>query len=408
MTTATAGLAGGQGTRPQGMSQALTLLFAVTTGLVVANLYYSQPLLHLIAGQFHSGAGPTGVLVTVTQIGYAAGLLFAVPAGDLLRPRRYVPSLLLLSAMALLGAALAPSLPVLMAACLVAGFASVAAQVLVPLAATLATAAQRAKVIGTVFSGLLMGILLARTIAGLVADAVGWRGLYALAAALMLGLALLLSRVLPATRTSAARTYKQTLRSMVTLAAQLPELRHRALYGATGFAAFSVFWTTAAFLLAGPPYHYAAITIGLFGLVGAAGALSASAAGRLVSRVPLGPLTGSALGLIAASFALLWAGGHSLPLLITGIVVLDIGVQGLQVLNQNTIYALAPTARSTINGVYMTVYFLGGAAGSAAAAAAWSASGWTAVCILGAAIPIATLCLWVLWSRRRRADVPPS
>jgi predicted MFS family arabinose efflux permease len=388
------------------MSQALVLLFAITTGLVVANLYYSQPLLHLIAGEFRSSAGATGVLVTVTQIGYAAGLLFAVPAGDLFIPRRYVPCLLLLSAGALLGAALAPSLPVLMAASAVAGFCSVAAQVLVPLAAAMSSEAQRSRVIGTVFSGLLLGILLARTIAGLLAEAVGWRGLYGIAAALMLGLAVLLSRVLPAARISAADSYTHVLRSTVALARELRELRRRSLYGATGFAAFSVFWTTAAFLLTGAPYHYSTITVGLFGLVGAAGALSASWAGRLLGRFSLPSLTGIALGLIAASYALLWVGRDSLAALIVGIIVLDIGVQGLQVLNQNTIYALAPQARSRINGVYMTLYFVGGAVGSAAASLAWSARGWAAVCVLGAALPVAALCLWALWSRHAAADSP--
>ncbi|HEY2505015.1 MAG TPA: MFS transporter [Streptosporangiaceae bacterium] len=390
------------------MSQGLVLLFAVTTGLVVANLYYSQPLLHLIAADFRSGAGATGVLVTVTQIGYAAGLLFAVPAGDLFVPRRYVPCLLLVSAAALLGAALAPSLPALMAAAAIAGFCSVAAQVLVPLAAAMSSNAQRARVIGTVFSGLLLGILLARTIAGLLAEAVGWRGLYGIAAALMLGLAVLLSRVLPAARISAAESYASVLRSTVALARDLRELRHRSLYGAAGFAAFSVFWTTAAFLLSGAPYHYGTITVGLFGLVGAAGALSASWAGRLLSRCSLRWLTGAALALTAASFALLWVGRDSLAVLVLGIIVLDIGVQGLHVLNQNTIYSLAPGARSRINGVYMTLYFVGGAVGSAAASLAWSTRGWAAVCVAGAALPVAVLCMWAWWSRSSANRTLPS
>ena len=246
----------------------MVLLFAVACGVSVANLYYAQPLLDTIAKSFGTTSGTAGLVVTAAQIGYALGLAFLVPLGDLLARRWLVPMVLLVTAGGLLASAAAPDIGVLIAVGLVVGAGSVAAQLLVPMAASLADDEHRGRVVGVVMSGLLLGILLARTVSGVVAQASSWRVVYLMAAGLTAVLAVVLGRLLP----RRARTrigYGTLLRSAARLLVTESLLRRRAVFGALGFAAFSVFWTTMAFVLAGAPYHYDDLTIGLFGLVGA-------------------------------------------------------------------------------------------------------------------------------------------
>src|SRR3954471_13877970 len=266
------------------MARRLVLVMAVATGLAVANNYYAQPLLATIARELGVSSGAAGSLITVSQDGYAVGLLAVVPLGDLLERRRLITSVLALSVLALLAAPASPNLLVLAAAGLLVGLTSVAAQIIVPFAASLAGEHERGAVVGTVMSGLLIGVLLARTVAGFVGDALGWRAIYVVAAVLMVGLVVVLRRELPEYRESAGASYPHLLRSVWRLVVEEPIVRYRSLYGACVFATFSVFWTTAAFLLSGPPYHYSDRVIGLFGLLGAAGAIAASAAGRLADR----------------------------------------------------------------------------------------------------------------------------
>jgi predicted MFS family arabinose efflux permease len=382
-----------------GMSTPLTLLFAAATGLVVANLYYAQPLLHLIAEQLGVSSAAAGLIVTISQLGYAAGLLLVVPAGDLVQRRPLIAGLLVVCAAALVGVAVAPGLAALLLAVAVVGFTSVAAQVLLPLAADLAHDDQRGTVVGTIMSGLLLGILLARTVSGLVAGALGWRALFAIAAGLTLALAVVLWRALPARTRTVDSDYPAILRSVLTLLRRHRTLRVRSAYGVLIFAAFSIFWTTVAFLLAGEPYGYSTTTIGLFGLIGAAGALSASGAGRLADRGHLRVPTGLFAVALTASFAALWWGASSLAGLVIGILVLDISVQGIHVLNFSAIYALDPEARSRLNSAYLTIYFAGGAAGSLAAAWAFDRVGWSGVCALGAATGVGALALWLTVDR---------
>lgn len=393
-----------------GISRRLVFILATACGLAVANLYYAQPLLATIAREFHSGTGPAGLVVTLTQVGYALGLALLVPLGDVLERRRLVVGVLLCAVVALVAAALAPSLLVLAVIGLVIGVASVVAQILVPFAADLAGEAERGRVVGTVMSGLLIGILLARTLSGLVAGAAGWRWVYALAAVLMLGLTLLLQRTLPRTRPTAALPYPLLLRSVFAILRDEPVLRRRALYGALCFATFSAFWTTASFLLAGPPYRYHTAVIGLFGLLGVAGAVIASVAGRLADRGHAHGATGAFAVAILASFGLLFLGGRVLAALVAGIVLLDLGVQGLQITNQSQVYRLRPDARSRINTAYMTSYFAGGALGSAGAVLVYGWEGWGGVCLLGVACAAAIMTLWATSGSHARAaagrDVP--
>jgi predicted MFS family arabinose efflux permease len=344
--------------------------------------------LYTIARSFHAGSGTAGLIVTLSQIGYAIGLAFLVPLGDLLNRRRLVPTILFGTAAALAASSVAPDIGVLIALALLVGLGSVAAQILVPLAAELAAEGERGKVVGRVMSGLLIGILLARTLSGLVAGATSWRVVYVAAAVLVILLVIALSRSLPADRERSKLRYRELLQSTASLFGSEPLLRRRAAFGALSFSAFSVFWTTIAFMLSGPPYHYSNTVIGLFGLVGAAGALCATFAGRLADRGWTSVTTALFSASIAVSFLPIWAGRHSLGWLIVGIALLDVGVQGLQVTNQSLIYTLASNARSRVNSAYMVCYFIGGAAGSAVAGFVYDTGGWIAVCSLGAGIGV--------------------
>jgi predicted MFS family arabinose efflux permease len=397
-------------TRPRtGMSQAMVVLFAVACGVSVANLYYAQPVLDNIARSLGTGAGTAGLVVTFAQIGYAIGLALLVPLGDLLARRWLVPCVLLVTAGGLVASAAAPNIGVLIAVGLVVGAGSVAAQILVPMAASLADEEHRGHVVGMVMSGLLMGILLARTVSGIVAQAASWRVVYVMAAGLTALLAVVLARWLPPESARPHLGYGTLLRSAAALLVTEPLLRRRIVFGALGFAAFSVFWTTMAFVLSGAPYHYGDLTIGLFGLVGAGGALCANVAGRWADRGWTKLTTLVFAGLVALSFLPLWWGRHNLTMLIVGILLLDVGVQGLQVTNQSLIYRLRPEARSRINSAYMVCYFAGGAIGSAVGSSIYDSHHWAGVCVLGGTIGLAATAAAVIDAVRgaaQPADVP--
>jgi predicted MFS family arabinose efflux permease len=373
----------------------LVALLAVACGATVANLYYAQPLLSTIAGEFGVSVGTAGLLVTVSQIGYAAGLAFIVPLGDLLDRRRLVARLLALCAVALVGAAAAPSLPVLAVALGAVATTSCVVQILVPLASTLAAPAERGQVVGTVMSGLLTGILLARTVSGVIAQAAGWRAPFGVAAVAMAVLTVALWRALPRVAPPSELPYPQLLASVIRLVREEPALRRRMVYGACGFAGFTIVWTGVSFLLAAPPYGYGERTIGLFGLAGLVGAVGASGFGRLTDRGHNKAGTGATLAAVLASWGLLALGGHSVLALILGLVVIDFAVQGQNVLSQGVIYALGPEHASRVTTAYVTTNFAAGAAGAAACSLAWSAGGWGAVCATGAAIAALSLLFWL-------------
>jgi predicted MFS family arabinose efflux permease len=283
-----------------------------------------------------------------------------------------------------------------MAAAAFVGLLSVVAQLLVPFAASLAHDDERGKVVGTVMGGLLLGILVARTIAGYLAELGGWPTVFWVAAGLMLVSAVALRLRLPRFHSEAGLTYPRLLASTFALVRDEPVLRLRMIYGVMSFGAFSVLWTSIAFLLAGAPYHYSTGTIGLFGLIGAAGALAANAAGRLADAGHERFTTGATAVLLCVSWWPVALGRHSLLALIIGVIVLDLAVQGLHISNQSQIYRLRPEARARITSAYMTAYFTGGAAGSALSTAAYVHSGWTAVCLVGATFGALAIVLWVV------------
>jgi predicted MFS family arabinose efflux permease len=385
----------------------LVAILATATGIAVANLYYAQPLLPAIASDLGLPGASAGLIVTLSQIGYATGLVLLLPLGDLLERRRLVCLLGIGAAIALAVFGSAPSAGVLLPAAVLVGILAVQAQTLVPLAASLASDAERGRVVGSVMSGLLLGILLARTVAGYVAELGSWRVVYFVAALAMLAQSLVLWRTLPHSRADSTETgYRALLRSIPAIVREQPVLRLRALYGGLAMGAFSVLWTSIAFLLAKAPYGYGSGTIGLFGLAGAAGALTANVTGRLADRGHVRATTAASCLLLAVSWIPLALGDDSLAWLLVGIVVLDMAVQGLHLSNQSEIYRLAPEARSRINSAYMTSYFTGGALGSALSAAAWDAGGWESVSAVGAAFGVAAVVVWLV-SRARAARSRP-
>jgi len=391
----------------EGISTSLVVMLAAACGVSAASLYYAQPLLHTIAQHFHASSGSAGLLVTFAQIGYAVGLALLVPVGDLVNRKILVPLVLGVSAAALAASAVAPSIGVLIALALLVGVSSVMAQVLVPLAASMAREEERGRVTGSVMSGLLIGILLARTLSGLVAGAAGWRVVYWAACALVAVTALVLARRLPRDAPRSGLGYGALLAGTVALSVRYALLRRRMLLGALCFSSFSIFWTTAAFLLAGHPFNYSDTIIGLFGLIGAGGALCANVAGRLADRGHSRSLTLGFAVLIALSYALMAAGREHVVVLIVGVFVLDVGVQGLHITNFSVVLGLEPQARSRINANYMVAYFAGGAIGSALASALYDSAGWPGVCALGAAVGVVAALIGVFdWLSPVSAPAP--
>ena len=396
--TAADGATGGAGSAPT-MTSGRTLLFAVAGGAAVGNLYWAQPLLEEIAGSFGVPASLAGLLVTVTQIGYAVGIFLLVPLGDLLNRRRLLPAVLVASGLALAGAAAAPSWMVLFAALLLVGLTAVGAQLLIPLASELAHPAERGRVVGTIASGVLVGILLSRTISGIVADLFGWRAIYVIAAVAAWVLAVVLARVIPTLPARPAMPYPALLWSVFTAIGSHRAVPVTLVLGAATFGTFALFWTALTFLLSAPPFFYSVSTIGLVGLAGLAGALIARRAGRLHDRGVSVPVTGGALTLAIVSLVVAGLGQTSIVVLLIAIVAFDISAQASLLLNQTRLLSIDPAARSRMNTAFVAGNFIGGAIGSAVAGLLWHSGGWWAVLLGG--IAALTLALMV-WATNRR------
>ena len=371
-------------------------LFAATAGVMVANLYYSQPLLADIGRSFGCDATQAGYLVTVVQLGYALGVLLLVPLGDRLDRRRLTSFMLAACVVGLLCAAASPTLVALGAASLLVGAAASATMVVVPYVASHAPEATRGRAIGQVMTGLLLGILLARTVSGAVADWAGWRWVYVLAAAAVGALWFALRRAMAPDPPREAVPYGTLLASLVTLVRNEPELRRRAFYALLGLGAFSALWKSLTFLLTAAPYRYSTTTVGLFGLIGAAGALSANLAGRLGDRGLARPMTGAFAAMLLVAWIVLAQATTSLAMVIVGVFLVDAAAQGLQVTHQSVIYRLAPKARSRITAVFITAGFVGMSLGSALASASYRHAQWRGVCAIGAGLSALLLASWLV------------
>lgn len=373
----------------------MVTLLAAACGIIVANLYYAQPLIGPISQATGISPGAAGLIVTLTQVGYGLGLLFIVPMGDLFENRRLVLTGLAVTCIALVGAALAQNAAQLFVSVLLIGLSTVGAQVLVPYAAHFSRPESRGRAVGNVMSGLLLGILLARPLASLVADFFGWHAIFGLSALVVAALIAVLSRYLPQRRPPAGMHYLALLASMWTLVRTTPVLRRRAFCHAMMFASFSVFWTASPLYLADPQFGISQKGIALFAFAGVLGVVAAPLAGRIADRGWSRPATGVALGCGALAFLLpqLFHGGRelSLALLLGTALLLDCAVSANLVLSQRAIYALGGEIRSRLNGLFMATFFAGGALGSALGGWIYARAGWEGTAWLGFAFPFVAL-----------------
>jgi predicted MFS family arabinose efflux permease len=385
-------------TTASALSPAVVLLFAITCGLSVANIYFAQPLLDTIAQDLGITPAMVGIVVTLTQVGYAFGLMLIVPLGDLLDRRRLIVGQTLLTAAALVIVGTATNAAVLFAGMVLVGLLAVVIQVLVAYAATTAAPADRGRTIGTVTSGVVSGILLARFAAGALADFGGWRVVYLTSAALTLVLAALLAHALPRhqPQAMAGSSYAELLRSTVALFVQEPVLRERGVFALLIFASFSVFWSSIVLPLAAPPLSLSHTSIGMLGIAGLAGALAARHSGSLADRGWGQRTTGLSLLLMLAGWGLIACLHTSLWLVLAGVVMIDFAVQAIHVTNQSLIVATRPDAASRLIGGYMVFYSAGTGLGAIGSTIVYAAAGWIEVCALGAAISACALLFWVI------------
>ncbi|MEI5008500.1 MFS transporter [Streptomyces sp. PmtA] len=388
----------------------MTLLLAVTCAVAVGNIYFPQAITPLAAAGLHTSPDSASLAVTATQVGYTAGMFLLVPLGDRLPHRSFLVFLLSLTGLGLLAAGCAPTLPFLVAASALIGLATVAAQVVGPLAAGLVAADRRGAVIGTLLSGSIGGMLLARAFSGALGEWLGWRAPYLVAAALVLVLAVILARTMPVTTPPSCQPYPSLLAESLRLLRTEPDLRRSCLYQATVFAGFSAVWTCLALLLAGPTYGLGAQAVGLVALVGGATMICTPLAGRLVDRRGPDPMNLVCMLGVLLSAAVLTAGAlggaRGLAALLAGTLLLDICMQSGMVANQARIYALRADARSRLNTAYMTCAYLGGSAGSWLGTRAYGEVGWWGVCALVSLLAVLALArhMMALGSRKPEAS----
>ena len=381
-------------------------LMAIICALAVANLYYNQPILAEIAQSFNATAAEVGWIPTLTQVGYASGLLLFVPLGDRLERRSLIVTMLSITAVTLFIAALSPTLSILILASYGIGAATISAQILLPFATDLVLERDRGKIVGNLMSALFVGILLARPLGGWLGEQFGWRSIYWLAGVVMLFLAIASGQLLPKNQPKSKLSYGQLLRSLWKLIKSYPALRSASLVQAMLFGAFSVFWSTLAFLLTRPPYNYGSNVIGLFGLVGIAGIIAAPLLGQIADKgtaKTLRLMVSAAVLSTTFSYLVFWQFGDRFWGLIVGIVLLNLGNQGALVANQIKVYSLNPDARSRLNTVFMVATFLGASLGSVLGTYGWSVAQWTGVCIVGLLlIGVAAVWLWLPILIRKR------
>jgi len=365
------------------LTKGMTLLLAISGGILVANLYYNQPLLSEIAKTFNVTSQETGLISTFTQLGYALGIFLLVPLGDIKEKRKLILMLTFLVIIALLGVATAQNLIWIYISSFIVGLTTVSPQIITPLAAELARPEERGKVVGTVVSGLLFGILLARTVSGYIGYIAGWRFMFVFAAILIGLLDIILYFKLPITTSNENLTYKELIKSVIKIACKYKTLRYVSISGSMLFGAFSMFWTTLTFFLEGSPYYMHSNQIGLFGLLGAVGALGAPIIGRLNDKKNPKIVAVICSGIGILSYLIFYFFGMNIFGVILGVVLLDLGIQGAQISNQTRIYSLNQDERSRINTVFVVSNFIGAAVGSSLGSLVWNLYNWNGVCIAG-------------------------
>lgn len=383
--------------RQQAGSTSIGLL-AFASAIAVANIYYNQPMLADMGRAVGARPDQVGLVATATQVGYAIGMPLFIPLGDIVDRRRLVSGLFVVVGCALLGTGLASNLAVLILASLCLGLTSIIAQILIPMASDLSPADRAGKTIGVMQSGVLLGILLARTVSGVVSHHLGWRAMFFIAAGLALAMAALLRSALPSMPPKPGVAYGAVMRSLLDMVVELPKLRQVCFVAALFFAAFSAFWTTLVFFLEQAPYHYGSQAAGMFGLIGAVGTAVAPVSGHWSDRRSPRFVVSLAIVTVALAFAIFFTWGTVLMGLVAGVIILDAGVQAAQVANQTRVMNLRPDARNRVNTIYMISYFTGGSIGSLAGASLWNQFGWNGVCATGFACML--LAAIGLFSRR--------
>ncbi|WP_454493362.1 MFS transporter [Arcticibacter tournemirensis] len=380
------------------LTKANLWLMAAGSGLVVANNYYNQPLLGKIADSFHISEAKASSVAVLTQVGYAVGLLFIIPLGDMVRRKRLILTDFVLILFSLLMAAMAPNIHMLMVASFLIGLTSVIPQLFVPMAAHLSKPEDRGKAIGTVMSGLLIGILCSRTLSGIVGEYFGWRAMFFIAAGVMVVLWIALLWLLPEVYPDYKGSYKELMMSLVKYIKTEPSLRLASVRGGLGFAGFGAFWTTLVFLLQEPPFNAGSDVAGAFGLIGAGGALAASVVGRISDRMNKRRLITITTSMMLVAWIVFGFSAQSMAGLIVGVILLDLGLQSTHIANQTIIFALHPAARNRLNTVYMVSYFIGGATGTFVAGQAWHLWKWDGVVGVGLVVSGLTLLIHLLGS----------
>lgn len=378
---------------------------AFATGLIVANLYYCQPLIILISQEFNIAESVAGRTIYLTQIGYAVGLLFLVPLGDKFERKKQILLITAAAVIFLIAAALSPNYFILQIACVGIGFSSIVPQLILPMAANLSSPKQRGQVVGIVMSGLLIGILLSRTLSGFIGGQLGWRSMYWIAAGICSLLIFLIYFTFPKSEATFKGSYKQLLVSLFTLVKQEKVLRESSLINYLVFAVFGCFWTSMVLFLSSEPYSFGSETIGLFGLAGATGALMAPIVGKISDKSNPRNAIGYGLSLLLISQVIFYFYGYSVVFFILAIIVLEAGQQGVHVSNQTRIYALDANARNRLNTVFMTASFIGAASGSALGLYLWELNGWNAVCLGSGILVLLGLAVYFMTGRNEKFKV---
>jgi predicted MFS family arabinose efflux permease len=378
------------------------LIMALCTGLIVANIYYSQPLLVLMSEEFGVSESNAGQVTFFTQVGYALGLLFCVPLGDKLERKTQIVVMTLAAVVALVAAAESANITMLKITGLMIGFTSVVPQLILPLAANLSDPASRGKVIGTIMSGLLVGILLSRTLSGIVGHHYGWRAMFWIAAGVSALLAVIMITSFPSSKPSFSGTYGDLMKSLLTLIKEQPMLREASAINACCFAMFGMFWTTVVFLLSDAPFKYTSEQIGLMGLAAAAGALGAPLVGRIADKKNPRIAIGYGIIFLLLGYFLFYAFQTNIIGIIIGIIAIDLGLQGIHVSNQTRIYTLLPEARNRLNTVFMTASFIGTSLGSGIGLWVWSFAQWTGICIAGTGLILVALIIYLATYKKEK------
>lgn len=378
-----------------GLPASILWTLAIVAGISVANLYYNQPLLNMIRHELGISEFKTNLISMVTQIGYALGLLFIVPLGDLYQRKKIIITNFTILILALLTIAVAPGIHLILIASLLTGICSVMPQIFIPIASQFSSPKNKGRNVGLVVSGLLTGILGSRVISGLVGELFGWREMYYIAAGLMLICSIVVMRVLPEIQPNFKGTYGGLMKSLVSLLKKYPELRIYSIRAALAFGAFLAMWSCLAFKMGGAPFYAGSNVIGMLGLCGIAGALSASLVGKYVRKVGVRRFNFIGCGLILLAWILFFLGENSYFWIIVGIILIDIGMQCIQLSNQTSIFELNPGASNRINTIFMTTYFIGASTGTFLAGTFWQSYGWHGVVGTGIVLTIGSLLITI-------------